>query len=211
MPCAIEPVAKLLESVGKNVRVPVLLHYAENDLYFNAPTSRLWYERFAAAGARAEYVLQPAFGRDGHYIFSETLGVRYWLPAVEQFLARHGVPFERLDAGQPIVSVEHVPHVRSDACRNLYRAFLESPAPRAYAVSGDGRCGFASGLPDAADIAVRECRTNAKEAVRALRGGRRSRVGAGRQGHRLRRAVKRIGFPVLSLLFQSTRPEQLRG
>jgi dienelactone hydrolase len=163
VPCAIEPVAKLLESVGKNVRVPVLLHYAENDLYFNAATSRLWYERFAAAGARAEYVLQPAFGRDGHYIFSETLGVRYWLPAVEQFLGRHGIPFERLDAGQPIASVDHVPHLRTDACRNLYRAFLESPAPRAYAVSGDGRCGFASGLPDAAEIAVRECRTNARE------------------------------------------------
>ena len=164
VPCAIEPVAKLLESVGKNVRVPVLLHYAENDLYFNAQTSRLWYERFAASGARAEYVLQPAFGRDGHYIFSETLGVRYWLPAVEQFLGKHGIPFERLDAKQPIVSVELVPHVRTDACRGLYRAFLESPAPRAYAVSSDGRCGFASGLPDAADVAVRECRTNAKEA-----------------------------------------------
>ena len=163
VPCAIEPVAKLLESVGKAVRVPVLLHYAENDLYFNGQTSRLWYERFAASGARAEYVLQPAFGRDGHYIFSETLGVRYWLPAVEQFLGKHSIPFERLDAGQPIVSVDHVPHVRTDACKNLYRAFLEAPAPRAYAVSGDGRCGFASGLPDAADIAVRECRTNAKE------------------------------------------------
>jgi hypothetical protein len=164
VPCAVEPVAKLLEAVGKNVRVPVLLHYAENDLYFNAQTSRLWYERFAASGARAEYVLQPAFGRDGHYIFSETLGVRYWLPAVEQFLGKHGIPFERLDAKQPIVSVELVPHVRTDACRGLYRAFLESPAPRAYAVSSDGRCGFASGLPDAADVAVRECRTNAKEA-----------------------------------------------
>ena len=163
VPCAIEPVAKLLEQVGKNVRVPVLLHYAENDLYFNAATSRLWYERFAAAGARAEYVLQPAFGRDGHYIFSETLGVRYWLPAVEQFLNRHGIPFDRLDAAQPLVQVDHVPHLRSDSCKNLYRAFLESPAPRAYAVSGDGRCGFASGLPDAADAAVRECRTNAKE------------------------------------------------
>ena len=104
VPCAVEPVAKLLESVGKNVRVPVLLHYAENDLYFKAQTSRLWYERFAASGARAEYVLQPAFGRDGHYIFSETLGVRYWLPAVEQFLGKHAIPFERIDAAQPIVS-----------------------------------------------------------------------------------------------------------
>ena len=68
------------------MKAPVLLHYAENDLYFNAQTSRLWYEHFAASGALAEYV-QPPFGRDGHYIFSEVLGVRYWLPAVEQFLA----------------------------------------------------------------------------------------------------------------------------
>ena len=163
VPCAIEPIAKLLESVGKNVRVPVLLHYAENDLFFNAQTSRLWYERFTASGAKAEYVLQPPFGRDGHYIFSEVLGVRYWLPAVEQFLGRHGIPFERLDAALPIQAVERLPHVRSDGCRSLYRAFLESPGPRAYAVSGDGRCGFAGGLPDAADVAVRECRTNAKE------------------------------------------------
>ena len=163
VPCAVEPVARLLESVGKTVKVPVLLHYAENDQYFNAATSKLWYQRFAAGGAPAEYVLQPAFGRDGHYIFSETLGVRYWLPAVEQFLGKHGIPFERLDASQPIQSLERLPHVRSDACRGLYRAFLESPGPRAYAVSGDGRCGFAGGLPNAADAAVRECRTNAKE------------------------------------------------
>jgi dienelactone hydrolase len=161
VPCAIEPIARLLESVGKSVRVPVLLHYAENDMFFNAQTSRLWYERFAASGARAEYVLQPSFGRDGHYIFSEVLGVRYWLPAVEQFLVKHGIPFERLDAAQPIVALDRVPHVRTDACRGLYRAFLEAPTPRAYAVSADGRCGFAGGLPDAADVAVRECRSKA--------------------------------------------------
>ena len=163
VPCAVEPVAKLLDSVGKGVKAPVLLHYAENDLYFNAATSRLWYERFAAAGARAEYVLQPAFGRDGHYIFSETLGVRYWLPAVEQFLAKHGVPFERLDAERPVVALERVPHVQSDGCKGLYRAFLESPGPRAYAVSGDGRCGFAGGSADATEAAVRECSSNARE------------------------------------------------
>lgn len=164
VPCAIEPVAQLLESIGKTVKVPVLLHYAANDHYFNEQTSRLWYQRFSAGGARAEYVLQPAFGRDGHYIFSEALGVRYWLPAVEQFLGKYNIPFERLDAAQPIIAVDRLPHISSDACRNLYRVFLESPAPRAYAVSADGRCGFAGGLADAADVAVRECKTNAKEA-----------------------------------------------
>src|SRR5438874_13777395 len=62
VPCAIEPVARVFDSLGKNVHVPVLFHYAENDLFFSPKVSRGWYERFNAAGANAEYVLQPAFG-----------------------------------------------------------------------------------------------------------------------------------------------------
>jgi dienelactone hydrolase len=96
VPCAIEPLARVFDELGKSVKVPVLFHYAENDQFFNAQTSRLWFERFAAGGARAEYVLQPAFGKDGHYIFSDDSGVRYWLPAVERFLNRNGVPFEAM-------------------------------------------------------------------------------------------------------------------
>ena len=96
VPCAVEPLARVFDEMGKAVKVPVLFHYAENDHFFNAQTSRLWYERFTAGGARAEYVLQPAFGKDGHYIFSDDSGVRYWLPAVERFLASNGVPFEAM-------------------------------------------------------------------------------------------------------------------
>lgn len=94
VPCAVEPLAKVFDELGKQVKVPVLFHYAENDLFFNAATSRLWYERFSAGGARAEYVLQPPFGKDGHYIFSADSGARVWLPAVERFFAKYGVPFE---------------------------------------------------------------------------------------------------------------------
>jgi dienelactone hydrolase len=108
VPCAIEPLAQVFDDMGKQVKVPVLFHYAENDLFFNAQTSRLWFERFSAGGARAEYVLQPAFGRDGHYIFSADAGVKYWLPAVERFLARHGVPFDTMQppaVPKPILAV----------------------------------------------------------------------------------------------------------
>ena len=94
MPCAVEPLARVFDELGKTVKVPVLFHYAENDHFFNPQTSRLWYDRFTAGGAHAEYVLQPAFGKDGHYIFSDDSGVRYWLPAVERFMARNGIPFE---------------------------------------------------------------------------------------------------------------------
>ena len=166
VPCAIEPVARVFDLIGKSIRVPVLMNYSENDLFFSPKVSRQWFDRLSASWQDAEYALQPAFGKDGHYLFGDTLGVRYWLPTVEGFLAKHGISFARLDAADPerspLLALERVPNIKSDACRGLYRAFLESPGPRAYAVSGDGRCGFAGGLPDARDVAMKQCSTVAK-------------------------------------------------
>jgi dienelactone hydrolase len=96
MPCAAAPLAAVFEELGRAVRVPVLLYYAENDLFFGPDTSRLWFKRFKAGGARAEYVLQPPFGADGHYIFSDEAGIELWLPQVERFLLRHGIPFDAM-------------------------------------------------------------------------------------------------------------------
>jgi dienelactone hydrolase len=162
VPCAVEAVAKVFDQLGKRVKVPVLFNYAENDHYFNAETTQGWYKRFTAGGARGEYVLQPAFGRDGHYLFSDLVGVRHWLPTVERFLATNGIPFERLDSGdpawQPLLAVTKLPNVKSQSCQDLYRAFLEAPGPRAYAVSENGRCGFSGGVKDANDLAMRQCR-----------------------------------------------------
>ena len=163
VPCAVEPVARVFDLLGKSVAVPVLFHYAENDKYFGPATTRLWYERFTAAGGEGEYIMQPAFGRDGHYLFGDLVGVRYWLPAVEKFFARHQIPFERLDASQPLLHAK-LPNVPTDSCQSLYRAFLEAPSPRAYAVSGDGRCGFAGAVADAPSVALRECRSVAGQA-----------------------------------------------
>ena len=166
VPCAIEPIARVMDMLGKTIHVPVLFNYSENDLFFSPKVSRGWFERFNANGAGAEYALQPAFGKDGHYLFGDTLGVRYWLPTVESFLMRHGVVFARLDQTdperQPLLALDRVPNIKSDACKGLYRAFLESPGPRAYAVSDDGRCGFAGGLNDAKDVAMKQCGNVAK-------------------------------------------------
>ena len=87
---------------------------------------------------------------------------------MERFFARHNLPFARLDAAdpikQPLLAVDRLPNVKSDGCKGLYRAFLESPGPRAYAVSEDGRCGFAGGLPGARETAMKQCSTVAKGA-----------------------------------------------
>src|SRR5437868_11390806 len=91
VPCAIEPLARVFDMIGKSIRVPVLMNYAENDLFFSPKVSRQWFDRLSASWQDAEYALQPAFGKDGHYLFGDTLGVRYWLPTVEGFLARHNI------------------------------------------------------------------------------------------------------------------------
>ncbi len=104
VPCAIEPVAKLLDSLGKQIKVPVLFHYAQNDRYFNPATTKLWYDRFTAGGAKADYVMQPAFGADGHYVFSAEGGSKIWVPAVEHFLKEYGVPFQSLAPVRPVLA-----------------------------------------------------------------------------------------------------------
>lgn len=104
VPCAIEPVAKLLDTLGEKIKVPVLFHYAQNDRYFNPATTKLWYDRFTAGGAKADYVMQPAFGTDGHYVFSAEGGVKIWLPAVEHFLKEYGVPFQALSPTRPVLA-----------------------------------------------------------------------------------------------------------
>ena len=100
-PCAAEALAALFQDLGVSVRVPVLMYYAENDLYFGPTASRSWFQRLQSGGVDAEYVLQPPFGSNGHFVFGDTKGVELWLPTVERFLERHHIPFQRIPSQSP--------------------------------------------------------------------------------------------------------------
>lgn len=94
VPCATAGVAKVFAETGRAIKVPVLLYYAQNDLFFGPAISRAWYASFESGGGAAEFVLQPDFGANGHYVFSDPSGVGLWLPQVEDFLRRHHIPFD---------------------------------------------------------------------------------------------------------------------
>jgi hypothetical protein len=94
VPCAPDGVAAVFEQMGRAVKVPVLLAYAENDLFFGPSTARAWYSRFEGGGGAAEFLLEPAFHTNGHYVFTDPAGVGVWLPKVEDFLRRHHIPFD---------------------------------------------------------------------------------------------------------------------
>jgi dienelactone hydrolase len=95
-PCAAETMADLFAHMGQHVKAPVLLNYAQNDRFFGVQSSQVWFERFRTGGASAEYALLPSFGADGHFVFTDAGGARYWVPVAEAFLRRHGLPFKRL-------------------------------------------------------------------------------------------------------------------
>jgi dienelactone hydrolase len=106
MPCAPEPLGKVFEEIGAEVKAPVLFHYAENDHYFGPQVAQQWYQQFRAAGADAELVVQPPFGNDGHFLFVHPQGVKQWLPAVKDFFAHHGLPFKAIDNEAPQQSTQ---------------------------------------------------------------------------------------------------------
>ncbi|HEX4926386.1 MAG TPA: CocE/NonD family hydrolase [Burkholderiales bacterium] len=91
VPCAPGGVAAVFEQMGRAVKVPVLLCYTQNDLFFGPAIARSWYGRFEAAGGRADFRLEPAFRANGHYLFSDPAGVRVWMPVVLDFLRRHHI------------------------------------------------------------------------------------------------------------------------
>ncbi len=93
VPCAPASLAEVFDEAGRSLRAPALLYYAENDLFFGPAATQGWFARLKAGGARAEYVLQPPFGANGHFVFTDAAGAALWLPSVERFLERHGIPF----------------------------------------------------------------------------------------------------------------------
>lgn len=95
MPCAAERLAEVFEEMGRSLRAPALFYYAQNDGYFGPAATRAWFSKLRAGGAPAEYVLQPPFGANGHYVFTDSAGIAQWLPAVERFLERQRIPFAR--------------------------------------------------------------------------------------------------------------------
>jgi hypothetical protein len=71
---------------GSTTRIPTLWLYAANDSFFAPDLARPMFDTFIRAGGRAEYVALPAFGSDGHRVFSAVDARALWQPPVETFL-----------------------------------------------------------------------------------------------------------------------------
>lgn len=91
MPCASERLVDTIRKFAKTIKIPVLWHYAENDLFFGPQVVRDMFAAFQEAGAAGRLVIQPSFGKDGHSLFGSRNGIPIWTPEFDRFIMELGV------------------------------------------------------------------------------------------------------------------------
>ncbi|MBV8035352.1 hypothetical protein [Roseateles sp.] len=140
---------------------PTLWVYAENDQFFGPSYARRWARAYAEGGGNVDLRLLPAFGADGHRLFTD--GNDIWQPLVDEFLKPLG--FSQPGAipvpapGQPLAGDASAP-VGSGAKQLAgFQKFLAARMPRAFAIDGEGRWGYAQG-DDALSRALALCQRN---------------------------------------------------
>jgi dienelactone hydrolase len=159
-------------------KVPSLWFYGDNDSYF-AP--RVWQDmhaQYTAAGGRARLVAFGTFSADAHSMFGARAGLPIWLPEVQKFFVELGLPFDKRHAialaeheSPPppgsgfaaIDDVEAVPHIKNDAARQGYRAFLAATPPKAFALAPNGVWSWRADGTAVMRAALERCQANAKE------------------------------------------------
>ena len=163
-PCQADRLQATYAGFGATARVPTLWIYTQNDQWMGATEPQRWFEAYSKAGGTGRFIALPAFGDDGHMLFSRGFGL--WRPLVDDFLAQQGFAAPVSVDAPPTTSfatlgeVQKVP-LRSLDARERYVRFLQSDVPRAFAVGSRGEYAYYSG-PDSTTRALARCREVAR-------------------------------------------------
>lgn len=147
-PCSPQQVASVFGTFAKGARVSMLWLYWQNDLYWGAATPRRWHEAWAGGGGLAEFHSLAPLGQDGHGGVSADMD--HWVPRVDDYLARLGFgPPGSIKRPPPsgFAKVDEVDRLPANPVTRdgIYRKFLESKTPRAFALGPNNASGWASG------------------------------------------------------------------
>lgn len=165
-PCQSDQLRRLYRAYAEgNARTPpptpTLWIYAENDQFFNPGHARRWAKAYAEAGGQVDLRVLPAFGTDGHKLF--TAGNDLWQPLVDEFLAPLGfAPPGRIASpplAAPLAGASSAPEGSKAEQLVGFQKFLAAKLPRAFAIDGQGHWGYASG-DDALSRALAFCGRN---------------------------------------------------
>jgi dienelactone hydrolase len=87
-PCGADRLTEVYRAAGVAAKTPMLWVYAENDKYWGPDVPRSWHGAYIATGAKAELVMLPPVGEDGHRAIDQP---PVWIPHVDRFIASIGL------------------------------------------------------------------------------------------------------------------------
>jgi dienelactone hydrolase len=131
------------EDFGSHTRIPSLWFYGDNDGTFPPSVWHSMHSHYVAAGGPAELVAYGRFISDAHNMIGSIEGFAIWMPKVDAFLAKLGLPATELHAeylpmkppppsGYAAVDdVDAVPYL-DERARETYKKFLANPLPRVF-------------------------------------------------------------------------------
>jgi dienelactone hydrolase len=144
--CQADDLVSTFGALGRTSRIPMLWVYAQNDQSFGPALAWRMFQAFTAAGGKAEFVAAPAFGQDGHTLFSA--GVTDWPATVDGFLAsRHLGLRAPLDPPKP-VALAPPPQLNAKA-RSDFGDYLAGAPHKAFAASPTGAYAWRTSQRDA--------------------------------------------------------------
>lgn len=167
--------ARAAGNYGKETQTPSLWFYGDNDSFFAPHTFRPMFEKYTAAGGKAELVAFGNFGSDAHSMFGARAGQSIWQPKVSAFMQAVGLPTAVTQAKfntSPVVTPippktdfaaledeTKLPHVK-DSGRVGYKNFITKQLPRAFAIAPNGAWAWAEMGDDPLKRALDNCNRN---------------------------------------------------
>jgi dienelactone hydrolase len=148
---------------GAHARVPMLWVYADNDHFFGPALARKFNAAYTDSGGSVDFVAAPAFGSDGHGLFSPA-GILAWTGYVDGFLQRHHLATQATMLPLPQAALI-APKILSSNGHKAFQDYLMAAPHKAFAISPDGAFGWRTGqrtVAAASAGALSFCLQNAK-------------------------------------------------
>jgi dienelactone hydrolase len=146
---------------GTTSRTPMLWVYAANDSFFRPDLAQRMVDAFTAGGGQVRLIDTPAFGSDGHFLFSST-GLKIWTRFVDDFLRERNLGLRDPLPPPPLPALQP-PSRLGEQGRAAFADYLAAGPHKAFAVSPRGAFGYWSArrsVEDAQERALSSCTKN---------------------------------------------------
>jgi dienelactone hydrolase len=148
--CGDKVLVDTFRQLGTTSRIPMLWVYAKNDGFFAPELAHRFRNAFTTGGGKVTFIDAPAFGRDGHFLFSVN-SASTWTPYVDTFLRAQNLPAPTTTTTSASQGSLPAPPQLNDNGKSEFLQYTGHAPHKAFAVAPDGAFGWRSRQPTAAD------------------------------------------------------------